>query len=75
MESWQICTMFLHQSSKSLPVSDEVYLGFPELQDHLQSQKECCFIATASNGMFTVLVVMLLTQGASRSVIVTSPCN
>ena len=67
--------MFSHQSSKSL--SDKVYLGFPEVSDHLQSLKECCFIATATNGTFTVSVegLMLVTQGANQSVIVTSPIN
>ena len=49
----ETCTIFSHQSSKSS--SDKVYLGFPKA-NHLQSQKEYCFIATASNGTFTVLV-------------------
>ena len=58
------CTMFSHQSSKGS--SDKVYLGFPEYNHlHDQSQEECCFIATASNGTHTVLVEgSMLTKGS-----------
>ena len=58
----ETCTMFSHQSSKGS--SDKVYLGFPEY-NHLQSQEECCFIATTSNGTHTVLVEgSMLTKGS-----------
>ena len=60
----EICTLFAHQSSKGS--SDKVYLGFPESQ----SQEECCFIATASNGTHTVLVEgSMLTKGTTVTIV------
>ena len=49
----ETCTMFSRQNGRSS--SNKVYLGFPEA-NHLQSQEEYCFVATASNGTFTILV-------------------
>ena len=61
----ETCTMFSCQSSKSS--SDKVYLGFSEA-NHLQSQEEYCFIATASDGTFSVSVEgSMLTTGTSLS--------
>ena len=69
------CAMFSHQSSKSS--SDKVYLGFPEA-NHLQSHlKECCFIATASNGTFTISVEgsMFTTPGTLSLYLVQQWCK
>ena len=49
----ETCTMFSRQNSRSS--SNKVYVGFPEA-NHLQSREEYCFVATASNGTFTILV-------------------
>ena len=51
----ETCTMFSHQSYSSRSSCDKVYFGFPEA-NHLQSWEEYCFVATANNGTFTVLV-------------------
>ena len=50
------CEKLSYQNCYSNGLYDKVHLGFPEPSNHLQLQKEYCFIATASNGTFTVSV-------------------